>query len=128
MPNFRIITNNPMVLQKYPDLAEFFDVSVDRIFILCRNAVHKGAVLISHPLSGSVKPNVSPYKSVVISGEKPRTDFKSVQLIEDALIMLKKLGAGNSLSYGNSVLEDYKVIDLDLLDSAIAALPTEYYK
>jgi len=127
MPNFGIITNNPLASNKYPDLAEFLDVSVERIFIRCRSAIHKGAVLISHPLSGSVKPNINPYKSVVISGEKPHTDFKSVQLIEDALITLKKLGDGNRLKYSSGMLEDYMVIDLDLLDSAMAALPAVYY-
>lgn len=127
MANFYIITNNPLAGQKYPGLARMQAGTVGDVFTTARNAVHKGAVLISHPLSGSVKPNESPYKSIVISLERPNslcTD--SLQLIEGAIAVLHKLGT-KQRQYPPATLEDFAVIDLDLLDSAMQALPAEYH-
>ena len=37
---------------------------------------------MTHPLSGSVKPKETPYKSVLISERKEKVDGESVRLIE----------------------------------------------
>ena len=126
MPNFCIISNNPMVCEKYPRTAKFHDVPVKGILTIVRDAVHRGAVLISHPMSGSIKPNESPYKSVVMSDEKGELHMGSLQTIEDAIVTLRKFREKN-LEYDEGVLEDFAVIDLDLMDSAMSSLPHEYY-
>ncbi|MCL2874453.1 MAG: GrdX family protein [Defluviitaleaceae bacterium] len=128
MANFKIITNNPMAASSYSGLCDFDNKTVEGIFITCRNMVHKGAILINHPLSGSVKPNVSPYKSLVVSDENLPIDFRSLQLIEDAISTLKKLGVRDNIQYNESVLEDFQVIDLDLLNSAMQSLPPNYHR
>lgn len=127
MANFYIITNNPQACKKYEELTFFVDTTVQGIFLKARDAVHAGAVLINHPLSGSVKPNESPYKSLVISYVKPALDVASLQLIEGAIIVLDKLPVKDR-KYNQQVLDDFMAIDLDLLDSAILALPAEYYE
>lgn len=127
MANFYIITNNPMVSSKYPGVSTLHDKNVEGMFITARDAIHRGAVLINHPLSGSVKPNESPYKSLVLSNDKPGLDMQSLQLIEGALAVLHKLPKKNR-SYDERVLDDFMVIDLDLLDSAMQALPAEFYR
>lgn len=127
MSNFHILTNNPRVKEKYPELAVLSDHTVAGIFMAARDAVHKGSVLINHPLSGSVKPNESPYKSLVLSEAKPALDVFSLQLIEGAKEVLDKLPI-KERSYSERVLDDFMAIDLDLLDSAITALPAEYHR
>jgi len=127
MANFQIITNNPLAVAEYPGLCILRDVSAEGVLLACRDAVHKGAVLISHPLSGSVKPNANPYKSLVISHAKPRLDFASLRLIENALTVLKGLGERNA-RYNDGTLHDFQVIDLDLLHSAMIALPPEFHE
>lgn len=126
MSNYCIVTNNPLVLEKYPLVALFEEKNVEGIFTSVRDSIHRGAILISHPLAGSVKPNESPYKSVVISSEKGHIDMKSLQIIEDAIGALKKLKVSNR-EFSERVLEDFQVIDLDLINSAIFALPAEYH-
>ena len=116
-----------MVLSKYPDIAEFHEISTEDILILCRNYIHKGAVLINHPLSGSIKLDTNPYKSIVISDPKLKLDFQSLQLIENALAAVKKSDINAWCKNNKRVLEDYQLIDLELLNSAINALPSEYY-
>jgi len=126
MAKLRIITNNPMAKAKYKSLAEFHGSGgVLGVFTACRDAVHMGAALISHPLAGSVKPNINPYKSVVLSSEKPGTDLSSLQIIEDALAVLRKLGE-RAVNYGGAARE-FQLIDLELLDSAMASLRNGYY-
>jgi len=94
------------------------EVGVGSIFEAVRNAVHKGAKLVSHPLSGSIKPGESPYKSVAISKETGTLDYKSLQIIEDAIAVLKRL-SGRNRQYEESVLADFRVIDLDLIKAAV---------
>ena len=124
--NIKIITNNPSVSEKYKNITVSHDCSVEAIFKLTRDEIHLGAVLINHPLSGSVKPNESPYKSLVISTKRGCLDADSLKWIESALEVLYKLQKLDR-ELPDSVLADFQLIDLDLLDSAITALPAEYY-
>ena len=125
-PNVKIITNNPMAQGKYEHFTQFHSCTVEDIFKLARDEIHLGAVIINHPLSGSVKPNESPYKSLVLSTKRGELDVKSLQLIEGALEVLRKMPPRNRVLPAQAI-EDFQVIDLDLLDSAITALPAEYH-
>ena len=126
MSRFVIFTNNPAVNATYPDCAYYRqENNVYQIFVAVRDAIHTGARIVSHPLSGSVKPNNNPYKSVVLSNHDhaPNSlDFKSLRIIEDAIATLKKLPVKH-IDFSEAVLEDFRVIDLELINSAMAALP-----
>lgn len=63
-----IITNNPVVFKKISDRYPviYKDVSYGDILKEVRDRVHMGCRLLSHPLSGSVKPNETPYKSIMV--------------------------------------------------------------
>ncbi len=126
MANFYIITNNPAVYEKHSPIAICMEGRVADIFAAVRDAVHKGAVLISHPLAGSLKPNENPYKSVMLSTRQGSLDEPSLALIEGAVAVLAKLPVKHR-QYPPGVLEDFRVIDLDLMDSALSALPAEYH-
>ncbi len=126
MANFCIMTNNPAAKKKWPDVTEYGEADVAGIFGRVRDAVHLGAVLISHPLAGSLKPNENPYKSVVLSLRRGPHDAKSLQIIEDAIVTLRKMPV-KERSYPPQAIEDFQVIDLDLLHSAMGALPAEYH-
>lgn len=127
MANFRILTNNPAVKSAYGAVAQCVKGSVAEVFQTVRDAVHLGAALISHPLAGSLKPNENPYKSVMLSTRRGPVDESSLATIEDALAVLQKLPV-KARRYGPKVLEDFSVIDLDLVHSAMQALPSAYYE
>jgi len=126
MANFCVITNNPLSAEKYPGVSVLLKTDVEGIFKAARDRIHLGALILGHPLSGSVKPNESPYKSLVLSQPGDGFDMQSLQLIEGALAVLYKLGVKNR-AYPERVLTDFRVIDLDLLDSAIKGLPPVYH-
>ncbi|MFD1471600.1 GrdX family protein [Companilactobacillus mishanensis] len=128
MANFHILTNNPMVEKKYPEITEFDkNLTVATVFSNARDSIHLGANLINHPLAGSIKPNQSPYKSLVLSNRKGSLDMFSLKLIEGSTQVLKKFPP-RARPYNESTLEDFQVIDLDLLDSAMDSLPDEYHE
>lgn len=124
--NIKIITNNPLVADKFAKISHFTSCSVSDIFTKARDEIHLGASLINHPLSGSIKPNESPYKSLLLSVKRAELDYKSLQMIETAFETLTKLPVYDR-AFPQRVLDDFQVIDLDLLDSAISSLPAEYY-
>ncbi len=71
--DFRIITNNPLVREKLGQdyQVEFYECSYEDILEKVKDEVYRGCKLLTHPLSGSVKPNETPYKSVMVSIPPP---------------------------------------------------------
>jgi hypothetical protein len=124
MTHVKIITNNPAVQDAYGGAACFVDGDVSAVFTNVRDAVHLGARLVSHPLSGGVKPWENPYKSVAVSfpenGKGATTDFASLQQIEDAIAALGKGCFNNEKNTADeSILDDYRIIDIDLITNAM---------
>ena len=107
-----IITNNPDVHAQFPD-SVYIDCNVQGILEAVRDQIHLGAVLISHPLAGSLKPGESPYKSIAIAKKSGPVDYKSLQTIEDAITTANKFPEKNR-HYNASILADFRIIDLDL--------------
>jgi len=105
----------------YPNMSRICSGSVYDVFAAVRDAVHMGAKIVSHPLSSSIKPNESPYKSVVISADTGLLDYKSLEIIEGAISVLKRLG-GKNRDYSESVLEDFRIIDLESVVSACGTM------
>ena len=73
-----IVTNNKYVYEKYKDTIEIkYDEDFTYLDVLeyVRDKIHKGHKLMTHPLSGSVKPNETPYKTIMISKDKNTMDY-----------------------------------------------------
>lgn len=119
---FIIITNNPMVQEKMGEEYSvlYFDISYEEVLKKVRDYIHEGYLLLSHPLSGSVKPNETPYKSVMISNERAHLDIQSTEIIENALQAIQKFEL-KSDRYKPEVYEDFQLIDYTLIESAIPA-------
>jgi len=126
MSNFRILTNNPSVAGAYSAIAQPIDGGVSQVFNAVRDAVHLGAELISHPLSGSLKPNESPFKSVLLSTARGSVHRASLTVIEDAASVFERLPIKARL-YSTQVMADFECVDLDLTRQAIRALPAGFY-
>jgi len=113
-----IYTNNPAVGNNYPNFSRLFEGDVLCVLIAARDEIHKGAVLINHPQSGNFELNEIPYKSLILDASKGRLHFESLQLIEHAITTLTRLPKARH-NYSETALEDFRVIDLDLVKSAI---------
>ncbi|MEF9941309.1 MAG: GrdX family protein [Lachnospiraceae bacterium] len=117
---FEIITNNPLVYDKLNKEynIRYSEISYEDILKEVRNRVYEGYQLLTHPLSGSVKPNETPYKSVMVSTTKGTLDLQSVEIIENAIHAVGKFEF-KSDRYQPEVYDDFQVIDLTLIESAL---------
>lgn len=116
-----LISNNPIVIEKYPDAIYVSGAFID-VLIKVRDYIHQGYSLMIHPLAGSVKPNETPYKSILLNNTKlEKVDFRSLSLIEDALVTANKF-QNLDLKYSKSVLNDFQLIDFSLLEAAFESL------
>jgi len=120
---FKIVTNNPLVKEKLDKdhKVEFIDTTYRQLLVKIRDQVHIGYKLYSHPLSGSVKPNETPYKSVIVSLESGTVDFDSVQLIENSIITCDKFKVKYP-SMSEKMKNDFQLIDLMLIKGALSQI------
>ena len=62
-----IVTNNPKVLENVNDIeVNMLEDTYVGTLKKCRDLIHKGYELLSQPLYGSVKPNETPYRTVIM--------------------------------------------------------------
>ncbi|MGD9566747.1 MAG: GrdX family protein [Sedimentibacter sp.] len=117
-----IITNNSKVYKKYKNLYEIIYLengSYTGVLYKTRDLIHEKYKLLTHPMAGSLKPNQTPYKSI-ITCKSGNTDYESIMLIENSLeaaikfLKFKKIPAWNE-----KILNDFKTVDLSLIENVI---------
>ncbi len=114
-----IVTNNPRVRDAYSANHEIHFISGDFscVLIAARDLIHKGFRLLTHPLSGSVKPNETPFKSILLCSGSG-IDLPSLSMIENALDACRKF----PIKYPempDAMRDDFSLIDYTLFSSAI---------
>ena len=120
------VSNNPLMQARWADRLDFrfIDGSCRDVLLAARDLCHCGRKLLSHPLSGSVKPNETPYKSILLSGRAGITDSASVELMEKAIITADKFGPVRR-NWQTRELEDFQLVDADLIESALESALTD---
>ena len=117
----KLITNNPKFIEEnLKDIEiEYLDVSYIDILRKIRDYVHENWEIVTHPLYGSVKPNETIYRTIVIK-ENNSLDITSVNLISDAILTFKKFRNNREVpQWTDRVKDDFSVIDHDLIINAI---------
>ncbi len=117
---YLIITNNPLVKECLPrDYAvEYADITYREILVKVRDLVYAGHRMYTHPLSGSVKPNETPYKSIVVSKKPKGMETLEASIISDAIVTFDKFKPMNR-EFPERVLKDFRLIDYTLLCGAV---------
>jgi hypothetical protein len=123
--SFQILTNNPLVAENFSGRfhIEFFEGGSDReVLFGARNLVHQGHRVLTAPLSGSVKPWETPYRSILVTAlGGDQVDAFSLDIMERALAIISKSKASPA-TIEASILHDFQVIDLSLIESAMPSL------
>jgi len=114
-----LVTNNPKVKPHFENRfrVEFVEGKLPDVLLRVRNYIHVGHSLLSHPLSGSVKPNENPFKSVLVSVKKSCLDLKSLQVIEESILTANKFALRE---VPKQYLDDLAEVDFTLISSATA--------
>ncbi|MDF2592425.1 MAG: glycine reductase [Clostridia bacterium] len=78
--------------------------------------------LITHPLVGSVKPNETPYRSIILK-QGINTDLQSVTIIENSIQTYEKFERMKSTPiWSQRILEDFQFVDLKLFESSLDSI------
>lgn len=119
---FICVTNNSMLYEKYKDsfTISFLDVSLREIMLTVRDMVHQGHKILTHPLSGSVKPNETFIKTIFVTAEAGSLDMDSLILIENSIMTADKF-VKREFTY-KKAREDFEVVDLGLSESALMSM------
>ncbi|MGL5123691.1 MAG: GrdX family protein [Fusobacteriaceae bacterium] len=123
--NILLLTNNPLVNDKIKTMELKFlkDYSYLELLYSARDFVHRGHKLLSHPLTSSIKPNETPYKSILISKNIDKLDFESLNFIESAIELVKGFKKNEHIEkYSLLVLEDFQLIDYSIICSGIDSI------
>lgn len=78
---------------------------------------------MSHPLAGSMKPNQTPFKSIVLGTEslEGANEFRDLELIEESIEAYYKFMKNRPLSrWSEKSTEDFRIIDLSLMESVMS--------
>ena len=115
-----IVTNNPMVRERYSQQYDlkYEETSFVGVLKQVRDLVHRGYRLLTHPLSGSIKPNETPYKSVLLEESTGKIDEFSVRVIEEAVLTCDKFSQ-KKYPYKKDVTRDFQFVDLTLIESGL---------
>lgn len=117
----KLITNNPRFSkEKFKDIeVEYHDIDYLEVLKKVRDYVHENWEVVTHPLYGSVKPNETIYRSVVIR-KNTELDVASINLISEAVGTFEKFRKNKEVpKWTDRVKDDFSVIDYDLLSNAI---------
>lgn len=115
-----IVTNNPMVRERYSQQYDlkYEETSFVGVLKQVRDLVHRGYRLLTHPLSGSIKPNETPYKSVLLEESTGKIDEFSVRVTEEAVLTCDKFSQ-KKYPYKKDVTRDFQFVDLTLFESGL---------
>lgn len=128
-----LITNNSKAYESHKESMEVLflnEATYLEVLEQTRNLIHQGSKLLSHPMAGSLKPNQTPYRSILL--EKPAycgdhsqklapvIDMESLRLIENSIESANKfLAYKGTPAWPPKIKEDFKTVDLSIIDSAI---------
>lgn len=124
--NCVMVTNNSKCNEKWKD-----QIQVDYceewgyldVLTVARDYIHQGYFLLTHPLAGSVKPNQTPFKSIILSTEslEGAQDFRDLILIEESIASYHKFMKNHPLpKWSEKSVDDFRTIDLSLMEGAMS--------
>ncbi len=120
---FFMVTNNPQVVKMYPNLDAYsMEGSVLSLFLQVRDLIHVGHRLLTHPLSGSLKPGRIPYKTVFLAAARTELDLDSLRYIENSIETYHKTAPESPVSWNEQLLADYAAIDLSHVEAALESI------
>ena len=120
-----LVTTNDRAAEKWRD-------SVSQVFLLgtygevlekARDLIHTKHKLLTHPQASSLKPNQTPYRTILLYQQTEEDNTGDVCLIEEAMETFEKWNRiRQTPEYGENVDYDYKTIDLSMIENVIPRL------
>lgn len=125
MEKVTLVTNNDRVYKKYKDDMEVILLNSYRdVLIKIRDLVYDRHILLTHPQASSLKPNQTPFRSVMVYPKGSEDNMKDIMLIEKCIETYDQWQeiAATPDHYQKSVEEDFKTIDLSVIENIVPRL------
>lgn len=122
---YRIVTNNSLCRDQYQELipVDFLEgKGYMDVLLAVRDYIQKGWRLETHPMTGSLKPNQTPYKSIMVSDlPREQEEFYSQEMtIENSILSCRKfLEIKQTPNWTEEIRKDFMIVDLSLIEGAI---------
>ncbi len=123
--SYLLVTNNSLCYETYKDRYELCylpDASYLEILRQARDFIHQGYLLITHPISGSLKPNQTPYRTVVLAKEsmEDKVPCQDILQIESSIESCEKFLKQRDLpEWPEDIKHDFKTLDLSFVKGAL---------
>ncbi|HOO87682.1 MAG TPA: GrdX family protein [Synergistales bacterium] len=119
-----LVTNNPLLNEQISS-RDFVEGNSLDVLIRTRNLIHKGWVLLTHPLYGNLRPHQHPYRSILMeraSDSSSSVDPLSVEYIENAIAIYSAQSSRILSVEGmpEDVRQDFAFIDADLMKESLS--------
>ena len=119
-----LVTNNPLLNEQISS-RDFVEGNSLDVLIRTRNLIHKGWVLLTHPLYGNLRPHQHPYRSILMeraSDSSSSVDPLSVEYIENAIAIYYAQSSRILSVEGmpEDVRQDFAFIDADLMKESLS--------
>ena len=125
MEKVTLVTNNDRVYEKYREDMEVLLLDSYRdVLLKVRDLVYDRHILLTHPQASSLKPNQTPYRSIMVYPKGEEDNMKDIMLIEKCIETYDqwKEIAATPHNYQKSVAEDFKTIDLSVIENIVPRL------
>lgn len=122
---YLLVTNNSLCFDKYQNRVKvdyLENGSYLDVLVKVRDYVQKGYRIETHPMAGSIKPNQTPFRTVLVSDEKMDGNemIENELMIEDAVLMTRKFLSDHPVrDWEESIVRDFGQVDLELISGAI---------
>lgn len=120
-----LVTNNDRAAEKWGDSVGevVLLASYGEVLKKARDLIHTRHKLLTHPQASSLKPNQTPYRTILLYETVDGDNTGDVCLIEEAIQAFEKWNSiRRTPEYGEDVAYDYKTIDLSMIENVIPRL------
>lgn len=117
-----IVSNNPKVIKDIEvEMIKVDGSYLDVLLNVKDLIINKKYQLLSHPLSGSIKPNETYYKSIMLDdNDFDYSDLESLEYIEKAIEVYNKFIKDQQRpNWSPTILDDFAQVDYFLIKSAL---------
>lgn len=91
------------------------------VFVAVRDLVHRGCLLLTHPLYGNLRPHQQPFRSILLEEREGLVDLDSLSWIEEAVAVYRaeegRVPLPDALPEGTRA--DYAFIDAELMRESL---------
>ena len=119
-----LVTNNDRAAEKWKEDVKqvIFLVTYEEVLKKARDLIHTDHKLLTHPQASSLKPNQTPYRTILLyDGEK--STVEDICLIEQAVEVFEKWNEiKKTPKYSEKIAYDYKTIDLSMIENVLPKL------